>query len=99
MACNPLIGVPRQAGCSRCSAGVTTCEPAFVVQLPANRTLTLSFGKFKSEPVDLLLAHPDYVLSLLTTKAAMLICMAHVAVNRGRQRRSFTDRALLRSKD
>jgi hypothetical protein len=38
--------------------------------------LTRPFGKFKGELVDLLLAHPAYVLWPLTTKAAMLICVS-----------------------
>lgn len=44
---------------------MTSCEPASVVHQPANRTLTLPFGKFKGEPVGLLLAHPDYAMAIV----------------------------------
>lgn len=51
------------------------CSPA------SEPPLTLPFGKFKGEPVDLLLARPEYAMAIVR-EAAMLIC-AHVAAIEG----------------
>lgn len=40
--------------------------------LPARQSLVVPFGKFKDQPVDLLLAHSEYALWLLGAKGSML---------------------------
>jgi len=53
-------------------AGLFGDDPPLRPVATESRALTVPFGKFKGEPVDLLLAHADYALWLLTAKAALL---------------------------